>query len=160
MKTTIIDIDEQAIIREGRRLGVTDSTRIELIREDHTDGIWTRGTHRVLLKGRNGKNVVFFGKPYHQITLNMWNQTVEGINKTLWHELAHCAQAEFFYKKERKGILKAFRGIMHWNRAYALAGGEMKASDNGAAYEGNVFEADARQVAEDNCHIKLIKICS
>lgn len=80
---------------------------------------------------------------YHQILLEQ-NRPIDSANRTLWHELAHAAQAEAF--------VRAGHTLKDFDNTYNAYG------RTGQAYKTNPFEVDANQVAKDNEHIWLVKL--
>lgn len=94
-------------------------------------GIYRYGTH-------------YNRKEYHLVTIN---QTLgpASANATIWHELAHCMQAERWAERTGRDI----KG-WHWEDYKAVDG------EHGQRYMGNKYEIEARQLSEDKSEIHLV----
>jgi hypothetical protein len=78
----------------------------------------------------------------HMITVDQ-NREINDSSFTLWHELAHCMQAERWAKSTGKPMNRWF------DSEYKFARGA-----HGESYKGNTYEIEANKIAElmrNNC---------
>ncbi|HEY1248620.1 MAG TPA: hypothetical protein VGE97_06515 [Nitrososphaera sp.] len=95
-------------------------------------------THRVELGFKAGIRKMghhnsFMG--FHEIKISTYLD-IEGANESLWHELAHCSQAERLWRENGLPITR-------FSEAYNLAWGK-----SGSRYKDNLFEIEARSIAK------------
>lgn len=76
---------------------------------------------------------------WHRVTINQAYKEPESASKTLWHELAHCMQAERFVERTARP-LRDFH-----DEEYKLLDGEW-----GRSYQGNLLEIEANNIASKN----------
>jgi hypothetical protein len=142
-------IDREAVKEAIKLLDITLPVKISYQKYKVRDGgAHQRGVHRI----RNGVHDIRLAD-----TLTFTDRetrqsiTAEVLNRTLWHELAHCMQAERFARNRYPNYSLA-TAVNYFNSEYRKARGV-----HGSSYEGNYYEIEANQVAVSKQYTRLIK---
>lgn len=122
--------DAKAIVTAKQHLSIDYPVRFRFITGKHR-----YGTHYARI----------IPDEHHLITVDQ-NHELHEANRTIWHELAHAAQSETFARETGK------THNLFYKTWYQPQG------QTGNAYWNNVFEVDARQVAQDNQYTMLLRM--
>lgn len=122
-------LDQDAILEAIDKLGIKRRVRVKF----QTFKQRGRGTHYIERDGT------------HLITVDQ-RSNGESANSILWHELAHCMQAERWANEDER------RNIFNWHYD------DYKAVDGdwGNRYRGNAYEIEANTIAEENVDFHLV----
>lgn len=122
-------LDQDAILEAIDMLGIKRNVRVKF----QTFKRRGRGTHYIKRDGT------------HLITVDQLSSR-ESANFILWHELAHCMQAERWVEAdERRKIFN-----WHWDDYKAVDG------EWGNRYRGNAYEIEANKLGHDNADFHLV----
>lgn len=122
-------LDQDAILEAIDQLGIKLKVRVKF----QTFKRRGRGTH-----------YIEFDRT-HLITVDQLS-SIESANFILWHELAHCMQAERWANEDSR------RDIFNWHSDdYKAVDGEW-----GNSYRGNAYEIEANRIGHENADFHLV----
>lgn len=127
--------DQEAILEALDELNIKLYMQLKFM-----TGKYRYGTHRVK-KGTTHPR-------FHHITVDQ-NHSPQEASNTLWHELAHAMQAERWAERTGRDIY-----LQHWEDYKAVDG------EWGNRYNGNKYEIEANQLAEDKQDFHLVIFAS
>lgn len=119
-------LDQDAILEAIDELGIKLQVRVR-----YMTGIYRNGSH-------------YSRGSHHKITLDQNREAAQSSN-TLWHELAHCMQAENWANHTGRDIR-----YWHWED-YKQVDGE-----HGRRYKGNKYEIEANRIADEHKDFMLV----
>lgn len=122
-------LDQNAILEAMDKLGIERRVAIRL-----QTGKWQKGRHRIARKDGS-----------HKITIPR-NTSFAHATYTIWHELAHCMQAERWVNENPNRNIHSW----HWDDYKAVDG------EWGETYRGNLYEKEANRIAEENADFHLV----